>query len=136
VSVVVVDAQPFADAIKSAMQAQSIAYAEGRKPAVAPGLPYVVGWLDPGTVSDSSLRGRDGWSLIVVLQSYALAPDSVRVAVRKSRAAMFGLNGATVGGRLIGLATHVTPPPMQRDDKADPQIWWQSDEWHLPTTPA
>jgi hypothetical protein len=73
---------------------------------------------------------------VVVLQCYGLAPDSVRVAVRKSRAAMFSLAGTTVGGRLIGLPMHVTPPPMQRDDDADPPIWWQPDEWHLATTPA
>jgi hypothetical protein len=136
VTVTVVDAQPFADAIKSAMQAQGIAYAEGKKPSVAVDRPYVVGWLDQGTVDDSSLRMRDGWSLVVVLQSYGLGPDSVRVAVRKARAAMFGLGNTTVGGRRVGLPMHVTPPPMQRDDDADPPIWWQSDEWRIPTTPA
>lgn len=135
-TVTVVDAQPFADAIKAAMQAQGITYAEGKKPTVAAGLPYVVGWLDQGTVDDSSLRMRDGWTLTVVLQSYGLAPDPVRVAVRKSRAAMFSLAGSTVGGRRVGLPVHVPPPPLQRDDDADPPIWWQSDEWRIPTTPA
>jgi hypothetical protein len=136
VTITVVDAQPFADAIKSAMQAQTIAYARGQEACRGGWIPLRRGLAGSGHGDRLVPAGRDGWSLVVVLQCYGLAPDSVRVAVRKSRAAMFSLAGTTVGGRLIGLPMHVTPPPMQRDDDADPPIWWQSDEWHLPTTPA
>jgi len=130
----VVDGQPLAAALTEAMTAQGIAYAEGRKPTVAPGLPYIVGWFDAGTVEDRSLRSRDGWSTALVLQSYGATPESVRLAVRKGRTAVLGLTGAVVGGRTVLMPSHSEPPPMQRDDNVDPPIWWLSDEWRIRTS--
>lgn len=135
-TVTVVNPKPITDAIAAAMTGQGIAYDLGRKPTVASGAPYVVGWPDGGTVADSSLLMRDGWTLVIVLQCYGTSPDSVWVALRKSRAAMFSLARATVGGRLIGLPQHSTPPPLQRDDNPSPPLWWLSDEWRVPTSPA
>lgn len=132
----VVDAQPFADVIGAALDAQGIAHAEGRKPTVAAGLPYVVWWLDAGSVEDRSLRSRDGFSLVLVLQCYGFNPDAVRFAVRKGRAAVAGLAGAVAGDRVLMVPEQTPPPPMTRDDDADPPIWWQSDEWRLRTSPA
>lgn len=130
------DAQPFADALTAAMAAQGLAYAEGRKPSVTAGLPYVVGWLDPGAVFDRSMRSRDGFEVRVVLQHYGQSPASVRVAVRKARAAVASLNGAAAGDRVVLMPYQDSPPPMQRDDTADPLLWWQTDVWHLPTSLA
>lgn len=127
----VVDAQPLADALAAAMTAEGIAYAEGRKPTVAAGRPYVVGWFDQGVIGDQTMRFRDGWSMVVVLQSYGLSPDSVRVAVRKARAAVLGLAGDAVAGRVVQMPTHQASPPMQRDDDVDPPLWWQADEWRI-----
>jgi hypothetical protein len=136
VTLPVVDVKPVADAIAAALTAQGLAHAEGKKPTVAAGRPYVVWWLDPGTVSNRSLASRDGLTVVVVLQCYGLTPDSVRFAVRKARQAVASLAGETVGDRVFRLPEHVPGPPMDRDDDADPPIWWQSDEWHLPTSPA
>lgn len=133
----VVDAQPYADAIKTAMAAQGITYAEGKKPASVPlGTSYIVGWLDSGRVENRSLRSRDGFSLVVVLQSYGLSPDSVRFAVRKGRAAIASLAGVTAGSRVILPPSNEPGPPMERDDDVNPPLWWQSDEWRLRTSPA
>jgi hypothetical protein len=71
-----------------------------------------------------------------VLQSYGSTPESVRIAVRQGRAAVFSLFGLTVGGRTVQMPSHTPPPPMQRDDDVQPPIWWQSDEWRIRTTPA
>lgn len=134
-TITVVDAQPYADAIKAAVDAQGIPYAEGRKPAgLGTGVPYIVGWLDSGRVENRSLRSRDGFSLVVVLQSYGFSPDSVRFAVRKGRAAIASLAGATVGGRVVLLPSHEPAPPMGRDDDADPPLWWASDQWRFRTS--
>jgi hypothetical protein len=132
----VVDAQPYADAIKAALTAQGIAHDEGRKPTVAAGLPYIVWWLDPGSVEDRSMRSRDGFSLVVVLQCYGFGPDAVRFALRKGRLAVASLASATVAGRVLMVPSQDPPPPMQRDDGADPPLWWQSDVWRLHTSPA
>lgn len=133
-TVPVVDAQPFADAIKAALTIQSIAHAEGRKPAVADGLPYVVWWLDSGTVTNKSMRSRDGFELVAVFQSYGSSVDAVRIAVHKVRVAALSLFGATVAGRTVQMPEHIPPPPMARDDAVQPPLWWQADEWRFRAT--
>jgi hypothetical protein len=134
VSFAVVDAQPFADAISTALTAQGIAHAEGRKPTVGPNLPYVVWWLDTGTITDRSLRSRDGFELVLVLQCYGFGPDAVRFAARNARTAVSALAGVSAGGRMLMVPEQSPSPPMSRDDKADPAIWWQSEEWRLRTS--
>ncbi len=129
----VVDAQPLIDAVKAAVT--GIAYAEGKKPTVAAGLPYVVAWFDGGTVENRSLRSRDGFSLVATFHCYGSSPDAVRFAVRKVRAAVLSLFGDAVGGRTVLMPEHLPPPPMDRDDDLQPPLWWQADEWRLRTTP-
>lgn len=131
-----IDPQPFAAAVKSAVEAQSIAYAEAKKPTVAAGAPYIVGWPGSGLVFDRSLLSRDGFSVDVVLHAYGGSPDSVRVAVRKGRTAIESLSGDTVGGRVVLPPVHQSSPPMQRDDTGTSPIWWQPDYWRIPTSPA
>lgn len=131
-TVLVVDAQPLATAIKAAIT--GIAVGEGVKPSVAAGAPYVVVWFDSGRVTDKSLRSRDGFDLVAVFQCYGGDPDAVRFGIRKVREAAFNLADATVGGRTVQMPEHGGAPPMQRDDKAQPPLWWQSDEWRFRTT--
>jgi hypothetical protein len=134
VTVTVVDAQPLIDAIKAAVT--GVAYAEGKKPAVTAGLPYVVAWFDAGSVTNRSLRSRDGFELVGTFQCYGNSPESVRLAVRKVRAAVFGLFGATVAGRTVQMPEHLPGPPMDRDDDVDPPLWWQTDGWRFRAPPA
>jgi len=130
----VVDAQPFADALKAALTATGIAHAEGRKPTVGAGLPYIVWWLDPGTVTDKTMQGRDGFELVVVFQSYGSSVDAVRFAVSRGRTAAMSLFGAAVGGRRVQMPENIPAPPMARDDDVSPPLWWQSDEWRYRLT--
>lgn len=130
----VVSAQPLVEAIEAAIAAQSLAVGNGEKPAVAAGLPYVVAWFDAGTVGDRSLRSRDGFALTAVFQVYGFDPDSVQGAVPKVRAAVLGLHGTEVDGRRVKMPVNLSSPPMERDDKADPQLWWQVDEWRFRTS--
>lgn len=132
----VVDVQPYAAAVADALTTQGVDHAEGRKPAGVAALPYIVWWLDGGTVSDRSMRSRDGFSVVLTLQCYGLTPEAVRVALRKGRAAVATLPGLPVDGRVLMMPSHTPGPPMDRDDDADPPLWWQSDEWRLPTSPA
>jgi hypothetical protein len=110
VTVAVVDAGPYAEAIKAALTAQDIAHAEGRKPTVGAGLPYVVWWLDAGRVTDSSLLSRDGFQLTAVFQCYGLSPDAVRFAVHKARLGVMSLVGDAVGGRTLCMPEHTAGP--------------------------
>ena len=128
----VVDAGLLVAAIKTAMT--GIAYGEAAKPTVTAGSPYVVAWFDSGTVGDRSLRSRDGFSLVATFQCYGSSPESVRIAVRKVRAAVFSLFGTTVGGRTVLMPESLASPPMQRDDDVQPPLWWQADEWRFRTT--
>lgn len=133
-TVAVINAQPFIDAIKAAVT--GVAYAEGRKPTVAAGSPYVVAWFDSGSVTDISLAARDGFEIVATFECYGSAPDSVRFAVRKVRAAVFSLAGQTVGGRLLQMPENVASPSIQRDDDVQPPLWWQPDVWRFRTYPA
>jgi hypothetical protein len=58
------------------------------------------------------------------------------VALRKGRTAVAALAGSTVGGQVLLVPSHGVPPPMQRDDSGTSPLWWQTDEWRLPTSPA
>ena len=127
----VVDAQPLIDAIKTAVTAAGVAIAEGRKPTVVAGKPYIVAFFDAGSVEDRSLRSRDGWSMVGSFQCAGLIPESARFAARKLRAAVLGLHGQTFAGRTLQLPSHLGPLPMQRDDDADPPLFIQIDEWRL-----
>lgn len=133
-TVPVVDAQPLVDAITAAVTAQGVAIGDGEKPTVATGLPWVVAWAGGGLVDDRSMRFRDGFTLTVPFQVFGLDPDSVRWAVRKLRAALLGLHLTVVDGRTVQMPVNEPPPPMSRDDDADPPLWMQYDEWRFRTT--
>lgn len=125
-----VDARPLVAALEAAITGQGVAYGDGEKPTATAGHAYVVGWPDSGTVDDRSLKSRDGFSLLAPLQVYGFDPDSVRWAVGKVRAAMFGLHGTTVAGRTVQMPSHFAGP-LSRDDDADPPIWMQYEEFRL-----
>ena len=126
---VVVDPQPLIAAVKAAVA--GVAYAEGKKPTVAAGAPYVVAWFDAGTVGNRSLRSRDGFSLVGTFNCYGSTPESVRIAVGKVRAGVMSLFGDVVAGRTVQMPEHLAGPPMQRDDDVAPPLWWQTDEWRF-----
>jgi hypothetical protein len=137
VSAPIVDGQPLLDALRAAVTAQGVAYEEARKPEVVGARPYIVAFFDSGRVESRSLRGRDGWSTVGTFHCSGLSPESVRFAVNRLRAAVLGLHGQTVDD----LQVHVVvgdfrPPPMDRDDDADPPLFIQVDEWRLRTTPS
>ncbi len=128
----VVDGQPVLDAIEASVTAAGVAYAEGRKPQVAAGLPYIVAFFDSGVVEHRSLRMRDGWSTVGTFHCSGLTPQSARHAVRALRTAVLGMHGQTVDGRLVHVpVTGFVSPPMQRDDDADPSLFIQVDEWRI-----
>lgn len=130
-----VDPQPLIDAAKAAIAAQNLAVAVGIKPTVAAGLPWAVMWPDAGNVTDRSLRSRDGFELVLPVQCYGLSPASAAVAVRKVRTAVESLRGQVVDGRTVLMPSHEPPPPLSRDDDADPPIFMHYDEWRIRTTP-
>lgn len=127
----IVDAQPLIDAIEAAVVAQGVAIGNGEKPDVADGDPYIVHWAGSGAVDDRTMRSRDGFFLTVPFQVYGFDPDSIRWAVKKLRTAVLSLHRTTVDGRAVQMPSHVEPPPMSRDDDADPTLWWQYDEWRI-----
>lgn len=130
---VVVAAQPLVEAIEAAIGGEGLAVGNAEKPAAASGRPYVVAWFDAGTVEDKTLRSRDGFYLTGVFQVYGFDPDSVQWAVPKLRAAIMSLHGTVIAGRTVLMPSHLASPPMSRDDKADPPLWWQVDEWRFRT---
>lgn len=129
----VVDAQPLVDAITTAVAAQGLTIGDGEKPTVVAGRPYVVHWMSGGTITDRSLKSRDGFRLTAPFHVYGYDPDSVRWALRMLRTAVLGLHLAVVDGRTVQMPVQEEGPPMSRDDDADPPIWWQYDEWRFRT---
>jgi hypothetical protein len=127
----VVDAQPLIDAIKAEVTAAGVAIAEGKKPTVSAGRPYIVAFYDSGAVDDRSLRSRDGWAMVGSFQCAGLSPESARFAARKLRGALLALHGATFGDRALQMPAHLGPLPMQRDDDAEPVLFIQIEEWRL-----
>lgn len=122
-------------ALATELTARGIAFGHGKKPTVAPGAPYIVGFFDAGRIEDRSLVSRDGWSTVGAFHCAGLTPESAFVATRKLREAALALSGQTVGGRRVQKPSQVIePPPVDRDDDADPVIYVQYDEWRFRTT--
>lgn len=125
----VLDAQPVIDAVRAAIAAHGVAVDIGRKPTVGAGLPWLVLWPDPGSVTNQSMRSRDGFSLVVSMQGYGLSPASALWAIRRARTGVLGMAHESVGGRTVGVPSLLeSPPPLSRDDDADPPIFMQYDE--------
>lgn len=127
----VVDARPVVDAIEAALLAGGVVFGDSVKPANVGTKPYVVGFFDAGTITDQTMKSRDGWSIVGSFHCSGLSPDSARFAVIKLRAAILGLQGQTIGGRTVLKPTHEVGRPMDRDDDADPPLFIQFDEWRL-----
>jgi hypothetical protein len=132
----VVDAQPLIAAVARAITDAQVTFAEAVKPANVGTKPYVVGFFDTGSISDRSLRSRDGLSFVGTFQCAGLTPESARVAVRRLRAALLGLHLTVAGGRQFLMPEHLVGVPMDRDDDADPPLFIAVDEWRFRTTAA
>ena len=122
-------------ALAAELSARGIAFGHGKKPAVVTGHPWIVGFFDAGSIGDQSLVSRDGWSTVGTFHCAGLTPDSAFIAARKLREAALALAGQTVGGRVVQKPRqNIEPPPIHRDDDADPVIFVQYDEWRFRTT--
>lgn len=130
----VVDPRPVVDAIESALLAGGVVFGDSVKPADVGAKPYVVGFFDAGTVTDKTMRSRDGWAIVGSFHCSGLSPDSSRFAVLKLRAAILGLRGQTLGGRIAQMPEHLVGRPMGRDDDADPPLFIAYDEWRIRLT--
>ena len=127
--------QPLVAALKSAVETAGVAFGDGKKPATAT-TRYIVAFFDGGTVTDRSLRSRDGWSAVGTLHCYGQTPDAARFAYQALTAAVLGLRGASVGDRVLLMPEQLVSLPLQRDDKADPPLFDQISEWRFRTSPA
>lgn len=137
-TVTVVNQQPLIDAIKAAVIAGGVAFGDGAKPANVGNTPYIVAFFDAGAVESQSLKSRDGWSTTVAAHCSGLSPEAARIAVRRLKAAMLDLHGQVIDGRQVRVMSQDgwRPPPMQRDDDADPTLFIQYDEWRFYTSPV
>lgn len=124
-------AQPLVAAISAGLTAAGVAFGDGKKPTVAAGKPWVVGWFDAGTVDNRSLRSRDGWVCVGTFHSFGLTPESARIANRALRSVVLGLHLTTVGGRVVQMPENLVAVPMSRDDDADPAVFLLIDEWRI-----
>lgn len=127
----VVDPRPVVDAIEIAITEGGVLFGDGKKPKDVGNKPYVVGFFDAGTVTDKTMRSRDGWSIVASFQCAGLSPDATRLAVWRVRQAVLGLRGWTIQGREVGMPVHLGGPPMDKDDDADPPLFIQIDEWRI-----
>ena len=134
-TVSVVDAQPVIDALKAALQTAGVALGDGVKPATASSR-YIVAWFDAGTVTDSSLRSRDGFSLVGTFHCYGTTPEASRFANRALTAAVLALRGQAIGGRMVLAPEQLTALPLQRDDDLNPALFDAVSEWRIPTCAA
>ena len=131
-----VSAQPIVNAIKTGMAARGVPFGDAKKPTVATGDPWVVGWTDPGQVTDRTLVSRDGFELVLVAHCCGISPESARIARGVLADVLLGLHRQVIGGRLVQMPRNEPGPPMQRDDDAQPAIYVQIVEWRLATSPA
>jgi hypothetical protein len=135
VTVPTLDAQPLITALKTALNTAGVALGDGVKPSTTSSR-YIVAWFDAGTVEDSSLRSRDGFSLVGTFHCYGTTPEAARFAYDALTAAVLGLRGATVGGRVLLMPEQLTSLPLQRDDKLSPPLFDAICEWRFRTSPA
>ena len=131
----VATAQPIIDALKGALTTAGVALGDGVKPAGAT-TRYIVAWFDAGTVTDASLRARDGFDVVGTFHCYGQTPEAARFAHRALTGAVLALRGQPVGDRHVLAPEQLTSLPLQRDDDASPPLFDAVCEWRIPTCPA
>lgn len=129
------DAQPLIAALKAALNTAGVALGDGVKPSTTSSR-YIVAWFDAGTVSDSSLRSRDGFALVGTFHCYGQTPEAARFAYRALTAAVLAMRGQPVGDRMVLAPEQLTALPLQRDDNLSPALFDAVCEWRIPTCPA
>jgi len=93
-----------------------------------------VAWFDAGTVTDASLRARDGFDVVGTFHCYGQTPDAARFAYRALTTAVLSLHGQTVDGRVMWLPEQLTALPLSRDDEVD--LFDAVCEWRFRSSPA
>lgn len=124
-----------ADALRDSLTAKGVAFGNAKKPANATSR-YIVAWFDAGTVSDRSLRSRDGFSQVGVFHCYGQTPEASQFAYDALTSAVLGLRGATVDGRVLLMPEQLTARPLDRDDDLNPPLFDAICEWRFRTSPA
>lgn len=128
--------QPIVSAVKTAVESRGVLFGDGGKPANVGTKPWIVAWPDGGTYSSRSLRGGDGWSMVLTAHCVGLTPESARIAAAKLSGALYSLFLTTVDGRQVQFPEQLSALPLQRDDDSDPPLFVQIVEWRLRTSPA
>jgi hypothetical protein len=135
VTATVATAQPIIDALKTAVTTAGMTLGDGKKPTDAT-TRYIVAWFDAGTVGDSSLLSRDGFSVVGTFHCYGQTPEAARGVYRVLTVAVLGLAGQTLGTRQVLMPEQLTALPLQRDDSLSPALFDAVCEWRIPTSPA
>lgn len=124
-------------ALDTALTAAGVPFGDSNRPSdVVQDQPYVVGFFDGGLIVDRTLLGRDGIEVSVVLHTYGWSPDSVRVGRRKTLGALFGLARTTAGTWLVHTPVHNAALSIAREDRMNPPLYWQTDDFTIRLTPA
>jgi hypothetical protein len=135
VTVPTLDAQLLITALKAALNTAGVALGDGVKPSTTSSR-YIVAWFDAGTVDDSSLRSRDGFTMVGTFHCYGTTPEAARFAYRALTGAVLSLAGQTLGSRVVWMPEQLTSLPLQRDDNLSPALFDAVCEWRFRTTPA
>lgn len=129
-----VTSQPIVAALDAAVTAAGVAFGDGLKPTDAT-TRYVVAWFPPGKVEDSSLRSRDGFSVVGTFHCYGQTTEAARIANRVLTEAILSLRGQIIGGRQL-MAPEQLSDAWNRDDDLTPPMFDAISEWRFGTTPA
>jgi hypothetical protein len=130
-----VTSQPLIDALDAAVTAAGVAFGDGRKPSDAT-TRYIVAWFDAGSITDRSLRSRDGFSAVGTFHCYGQTPEAARHAYRVLADVILSLYRAEVGGRVLLMPEQLTSLPLQRDDNLTRPLFDAVCEWRFRTSPA
>ena len=122
-------------ALSAALAASNVAFGNGKKPATAT-TRYIVAWFDAGSVSDRSLRSRDGWSQVGTFHCYGQTPEAAQGIYGLLTEAILGLHRTTVDGRVLDMPEQLTALPLQRDDNLSPPLFDFVCEWRFRASPA
>lgn len=129
----ILSAQPLVDAVISAVQARGVPFGDGVVPTRVGTKPWIVGWFDAGTTDDDSLRGDDGWSIVLTAHCLGLSAEAARIAAAYLTVALRAVYGTTVAGRVVHRPEQLTALPVARDDTQTPVQWDAVVEWRLRT---
>lgn len=122
-------------ALEAALATKSVAFGNGKKPAGAT-TRYIVAWFDAGTVTDVSLRSRDGFSQVGTFHCYGQTVEAAQFAYEALTAAVLGLHLAVIDGRVVQMPEQLTARPIDRDDNLTPSLFDAVCEWRFRTSPA